>query len=305
MNDPLDGNEFTVIHGDNVEVMATLPPRCVDHVVCSPPFPLLYAYTSEMSDIGNSEGTAEMKLHLSFFYKQLVRVVKPGRVVLIHVMQIPRLKRAGGQGLSDFRGLNIRLAERAGLVYSYDWLIRANPQSQAIRTKSRELQFAGLESDRARCRGALGSYLIKFMVPGDNDVAIDSPEQVTRNDWIDWAEDRWEIRETDTLNTRRAKSESDTRHICPLQLGTYERAIRLYTNPGEIVMDPFAGIGSCGFVALGGTSPVTKRAVLDERRFLGIELKPEWHAEAIRNCETAIVSRQARQRTLFDVLETS
>lgn len=301
MSDVLAGLEYDVVDGDCIPTMAGMPPACVDLAVFSPPFPTLYAYTSEQSDIGNSEGGAEMKLHLSFFFKQLRRVLKPGRVAICHCMQIPRLKRAGGQGLFDFRGAIIRIAERAGLVYCYDWALRKNPQSQALRTRSRELQFAGLESDRARSRGALLDYLIKFVAPGENAQPVEATGEVSRSEWIDWAEGCWrDIGETDTLNVDGTKGPEDTKHICPLQLGVYERCIRLFSDPGEIVLDPFAGIGSCGFTCLGGESAITKRRILEPRRHIGIELKPTWRGTAIANCERAIRQRVARQRTLFD-----
>lgn len=238
---------------------------------------------------------ADGKLHLSFFYRQLVRVMKPGRVVVVHVAQIPRMKRAGGRGMHDFRGLNIRLAERAGLVFEYDWAVRKNPQAQAIRTKSRELQFAGLESDRARSRGAMPDYLLKFTAPGENAVPIDSEGEVSRNDWIQWAEAFWaDIKETDTLNVRGTKGQGDTKHICPLQLPVIDRLIRLYTNPGEVVFSPFAGIGSEGYQAL-----------LRGRRFYGCELKPEYHAQA---CATLAATEKrlataAKQTDLFAGVE--
>jgi len=274
MTDILNGKQWHVHLGDCIEHMATLPPACMDMSVFSPPFPSLYAYTSSDRDIGNSEDLgSDAKLHLSFFYRQLARIIKPGRVVVVHVMQIPRMKRAGGVGLCDFRGMNIRLGERAGLIYEFDWCVRKNPQAQAIRTRSRELQFSGLESDRAKQRGALPDYLIKFRIPGDNATAIDSEGQVSRNEWIQWAESCWsDIRETDTLNVRGTKGDGDTKHICPLQLGVIDRMIRLYTNPGEIVFSPFTGIGSEGY-----------QAVKLGRRFYGCELKPEYHQTALTN----------------------
>src|SRR4029077_3139070 len=129
--------EYKVILGDCITEMAKMPAGSIDLSVFSPPFPALYAYTSSAADIGNSEDLkAETKLHLSFFYRQLARILKPGRVVVVHVMQIVRMKRQSREGgMLDFRGLNIKLAERAGLVYDYDWAVRKNPQSQAIRTK--------------------------------------------------------------------------------------------------------------------------------------------------------------------------
>lgn len=301
MDDILDGNEWRIHHGDCIEHMATLPQRSVDMSIFSPPFPALYAYTSSEADIGNSEdlGT-EAKLHLSFFYRQLARIVKQGRVVIVHVMQIPRMKRSGGVGLCDFRGMNIRLAERAGLVYEYDWCIRKNPQSQAIRTKTRELQFAGLESDRSKQRGALPDYLIKFRAPGENAVRIDAENQVSRNDWIKWAEACWDdIQETDTLNVKDGRGEDDTKHICPLQLEVIRRCVLLFTNPGEIVFSPFTGIGSEGYVSLGGESPKTGFRIRDPRRFYGCEIKAEYLAAARINLAKAAATRPKAERLLF------
>lgn len=283
-------NEYHVELTDCITHMAKMPAASVDMSVFSPPFPALYAYTSEASDIGNSEDMkGEAKLHLSFFYRQLARIVKPGRVVCVHVMQIPRMKRSGGVGLFDFRGFNIRIGERCGLVYEYDWLVRKNPQAQAIRTKSRELQFSGLETDRAKQRGTLGDYIIKFRAPGENQAKINGESQVSRNQWIDWAEACWsDIKETNTLNVREGRSEDDVKHICPLQLDVIERCIRLYSDPGEVVFSPFTGIGSEGYMAL-----------KLNRRFYGCELKPEYHAVALKNMERAIEERKHQQENLF------
>jgi hypothetical protein len=274
-------------------MLEVMPPASVDFSVFSPPFPSLFSYTSKAEDIGNSEDLrGEAKLHLGWFYAGLRRVLKPGRACIVHVMQIPRLKRSGEVGLHDYRGINIRMGERAGLVYEYDWAIRKNPQAQAIRTKSRELQFSGLESDRARQRGALADYLIKFRAPGDNSIAVDSEGEVSRNEWIDWAECCWgDIKETDTLNVREARSEEDTRHICPLQLGVIDRVVRLYTNPGELVFSPFTGIGSEGYVSI-------QRG----RRFYGCELKPEYHAQAMKNLAKARKVHEQNSKTLFDAV---
>jgi DNA modification methylase len=285
-------DSYHVHHGDCIpHMLEKMLPASVDFAVFSPPFPSLFAYTSKPEDIGNSEDMrGEAKLHLGYFFRGLRRVLKPGRAAVVHVMQIPRLKRSGEVGLHDYRGLNIRLGERAGLVYEYDWVVRKNPQAQAIRTRSRELQFAGLESDRAKQRGCLPDYLIKFRAPGENAVAIDSEGDVSRNEWIDWAECCWsDIRETNTLNVKEARSEEDTRHICPLQLDVIDRLVRLYTNPGEIVFSPFTGIGSEGYVSL-------QRG----RRFYGCELKPEYHAQAHKNLASAQRKHAADSRTLFD-----
>lgn len=291
-----ESNPYHIERGDCILHMAEMPAHSVDLSVFSPPFPALYAYTSEEADIGNSEDMkGEAKIHLSFFYRQLARVLKPGRVAVVHVMQLPRMKRSGGRGLFDFRGLNIRLAERAGLTFEYDWAVRKNPQAQAIRTKSHNLQFAGLERDRANSRGALPDYLLKFVAPGENDVPIQSPNEVSRNDWIKWAECCWDdIRETDTLNVSEGRGEDDTKHICPLQLEVIRRLVKLYSNPGEIMFTPFAGIGSELYVAL-----------KEGRMAYGVELKPEYHAAALRNCERAVEAARANQRSLFSDVEVA
>lgn len=282
-------HKWTLINQDCIEHMATLTDAMFDLAVFSPPFPAMYAYTDQDCDIGNSESfTGDAKLHLSFFYNQIARLIKPGRVMVVHCMQIPRMKRCGEVGLHDYRGLNIRLGERAGLVYEYDWAVRKNPQAQAIRTRSRELQFVGLESDRAKTRGCLHDYLIKFRAAGENTVPINANDQISRNDWIKWAEGTWmDIRETDTLNVKDGRGDDDTKHICPLQLGVIRRLIKLFSNPGELVFSPFAGIGSEGFVA-----------VQEDRRFYGCEIKPEYYEAACRNLERAD-STQEQQLSLF------
>ena len=280
-------SDWHIHHGDCIPHMAEeMDESSVDFSVFSPPFPSLYAYSSHEADIGNVDSieTPEAKIHLSYFFRALLRVVKPGRVAVCHVAQIPRMKRAGGVGMHDFRGTCIRVAERAGWVYEYDWAVRKNPQSQAIRTRSRELQFAGLESDRANTRGCIHDYLIKLRAPGENAVPINEKGQVSRNQWIAWAEGTWmDIRETDTLNAAAARGEDDTRHICPLQLEVIDRLIRLFSNPGELVFSPFAGIGSEGYQAL-------KR----ERRFYGCELKDEYVAAARKNLASVSVVEQAQ-----------
>lgn len=297
-DDMLFGNNWHVEHLDCIPVMfEVMDSTSVDMAVFSPPFPSTFAYTDLPEDIGNSENLEhEAKLHFGWFFRGLTRVLKPGRVAMVHCAQIGRLKRSGEVGLFDFRGLLIRIAQRAGLVYEYDWLIRKNPQAQAIRTQKWELKFQGIETDRAISRGTLCDYMIKFRAPGDNTVKIVSPNEVTRNDWIQYAEGDWsDIVETDTLNTAPAKGPEDTKHICPLQLEVIRRCVLLYTNPGEIVFSPFAGIGSEGYVALGGKSPKTKRSIINPRRFYGCELKYEYYAEACRNL--GIAEKHGKQKS--------
>jgi hypothetical protein len=289
-----EGEKSRVVMEDCITHMAQMPEQSVDFSVFSPPFPAIFAYTSKECDLGNSEDLrGEAKLHFSFFFRQLVRIIRPGRVVMVHCMQIPRLKRTGETGMFDFRGLLIRLAQRSGFVYSYDWLVSKNPQTEAIRTKSHTLQFASLGRDRAQVHGQLGDYLIKFRAPGENEKSIKAEHQVSRQQWIDWAESAWPwrgeaaIRQTNTLNVTEGRGENDTKHICPLQLDVIERLVKLYSDPDEIVFSPFTGIGSEGYVAL-----------RLGRRFYGCEIKPEYHAAALKNLERA-AAIETEQNELF------
>lgn len=297
----LEGEFYRLHRGDTIPIMASLPADSIDFAVTSPPFPAVYAYTDEASDIGNSEERPDAKLHLSFFFRQFRRILKPGRAFVMHCNQIPRMKRSGGEGLFDFRGLLIRLGERAGLVFEYDWAVRRNPQAQAITTKARELQFAGLESDRARQRGALPDYLLKFRAPGDNAVPVVGDGQVSRNDWIEWAECTWDAikyptsvmgdHKAFTLNAEIGRTDKETRHICPMQLSVIDRLVRLYTNPGEIVFDPFSGIGSTGYVSL-----------RLGRRFVGCELKPEYQEASLAKFAETVAGLDAAEASMFDFM---
>jgi DNA modification methylase len=181
----------------------------------------------------------------------------------------------------------ITVATSDGLFVTEHCVVTHN--SQAIRTRSRKLQFASLQSDRAELAPAFNDYLIKFRAPGANAVPIIEHEP-TRAEWIEWAEGIWDwhaIRETDTLNTAAAKGEDDTRHICPLQLPVIRRCVRLFSNPNEVVFSPFAGIGSEGYISL-----------LEGRRFLGIELKKEYFEAAKKNLARA-ESKEHEQMSLF------
>lgn len=290
-----DDQLWDVHHGDAIPHMLTeMPAKCVDFSVYSPPFPQVFAYSQLDCDLGNSEDLkAEAPLHFSFFFRALLRVMKPGRSMVCHCTQIHRRRDEKELGLFDFRGLLIRLAQRAGWKYEYDWMYRRNPQAQAIRTRKWELKFQGLESDRAISRGAMPDYLIKFRAPGKNAVPIDSKGEVSRNDWINWAEPCWDdISETNTLNKgTKAEKEArgDTVHVCPLQKGVVSRLIRLYSNPGELVFSPFAGIGT-----------ELEQAVRLSRRAYGCEIKREYVETLMINVGKAEVAvKEAEFAPLF------
>ena len=284
MSDILSVNEkWKMVHADSIEHMATMPRHSVDFSIFSPPFPSLFAYTSQEADLGNSEDLqGEAKLHFAFFFRQLVRIIKPGRAVIVHCMQIPALARQSQRSTFDFRGLLIRLAQRAGFEYQIDWPVTKNPQAQAIRTHSHKLLFVTMERDSAKSAPSFQDYLIKFLAPGENAEPI--LPSITREEWIEWAEGVWDwrtIRETDTLNVRGTKGNDDTKHICPLQLPVIRRCVRLWTNPDEIVFSPFGGIGSEGFEAL-----------KQGRRYYGVELKREYFETAKRNLAKAVTERK-------------
>lgn len=291
-NDLLGNDRWHLEQSDCIEHMKEMPAQSVDFSVFSPPFPSLFAYTDSEADIGNSEDfQGDAKLHLRFFANQLIRIMKPGRVVIIHCQQIAGLKRNGDPSTIDFRGLLIRVAKWAGFMYETDIPVTKNPQSQAIRTRSHKLQFASLERDRAQSAPAFNDYLIKLRAPGENAVPIQDGA-LTRNEWIDWAEGVWDwhtIRETDTLNTSAGKGENDTKHICPLQLPVIRRCVKLWSQPDEIVFSPFAGIGSEGYISL-----------LEGRRFYGCEIKDEYIAAARKNLANA-ESKESEQLALFGV----
>lgn len=281
---------WAVVNGDCIEVMGAMPEACVDLSVYSPPFMSLYTYTASERDIGNCSSAEEFFGHLGFMIRALLRVTKPGRLSCCHVAQVPAmLSRDGYIGMKDFRGRTIDAFEGAGWIYHGEVCIDKDPQAQAIRTKSKALLFAQLRKDASWLRPALADYILVFRAPGDN--AIPILPDLTNEEWIQWARPIWYgIRESDTLQVAEARDDKDERHICPLQLGTIERCIRLWSNPGELVLSPFAGIGSEGY-----------EAVRLGRRYVGIELKPGYADVAARNLATAESRRS--QGDLFGLAE--
>jgi len=218
-------------------------------------------------------------------------VTKPGRNCCVHVSQVPAmLIRDGYIGLKDFRGQTIANFERRGWIYHGEVCIDKDPQAQAIRTHSKGLMFTQLRKDASWMRMALADYILVFRKPGENAEPV-KPE-LTNDEWIEWARPIWYgIRETETLNTAEGRDADDERHICPLQLGTIERCVRLWSNKGETVLSPFAGIGSEGYQSL-------KLG----RKFIGIELKESYFKAAAKNLERA-VNTESNQMDIFAMLE--
>ena len=244
-----------------------------------------------MRDLGNSSSRTEFVEHYKFIIREQLRVTKPGRLACIHVQQLTTTKSTDGYvGMIDFRGDVIRAFQDEGWIFNGEVTVWKDPQAQSIRTRSHALAFQTKNRDSSKSRPALADYLLLFRKPGDNAVPIKN--DVTNDEWIEWASPIWTdhhdggwltddghlcpvwygIRETDTLNTKVAKDSDDERHICPLQLGFIERCVRLWSNPGELVLTPFAGIGSELYVA-----------VKLGRRAIGVELKPSYWRTAVTN----------------------
>lgn len=275
------GDGWQLTNGDCVEGVASLAAESIDLSVYSPPFISLYTYTASERDMGNCANPAEFFEHFGFLQRELLRVTKPGRLTCVHVAQVPAmLERDGYIGLKDFRGQTIESFKANGWVYHGEVCIDKDPQAQAIRTKAKGLLFVQMKKDSSWSRPALADYILIFRKPGDNPnpVTHERPgSELTNDEWIEWARPIWYgIRESDTLQVAEARANEDERHICPLQLGTIERCIRLWSNPGDLVLSPFAGIGSEGY-----------EAIRLDRRFVGFELKPTYAAVAAKNLRAA------------------
>ena len=269
------GEDFCCVLGDSVEQLRTLDANSVGLSVFSPPFLSLYTYTPTERDVGNNRTSEEFFTHFGFIITELLRATIPGRNCCVHVSQIPAmLVRDGYIGMKDFRGVTIQAFEQHGWVYQGEVCIDKDPQAQAIRTHAKGLAFKQLKKDASWIRPALADYVLVFRKSGENQEPI--VPNIDNDTWIRWARPIWYgIRESDTLNKTVARADKDDRHICPLQLGVITRCIRLWSNEDDLVCDPFAGIGSTGYVAL-----------CQGRQFWGCELKRSYfeamHANIIK-----------------------
>lgn len=305
VTDEAHGENWSLLLGDSCERLRELPDNSVDLSICSPPFASLFTYSPSTRDLGNSSSRGEFVQHYRYIIREQLRVTKPGRIACIHVQQLTTTKATDGfVGMTDFRGDVIRAFQNEGWVFNGEVTVWKDPQAQSIRTRSHALAFQTKNRDSSKTRPALADYLLLFRKHGDNEVPIKN--DVTNDEWIEWASPIWTdhhdgawltddghicpvwygIKETDTLNVRVARDAADERHICPLQLGFIERCVRLWSNPGEIVLTPFAGIGSELY-----------QSVKLGRRAIGIELKPSYWRSAVSNL-TALESEMSAP-TLF------
>lgn len=286
---------FRLMRGDCVTTMRDrMNPDSMDLAVFSPPFSSLFTYSSHAADMGNCsehDGDAEFSAHFGFFARELLRVMKPGRAVCLHLQQIIAFRsKHGRKGLRDFRGMVIHAMEQEGFHYYGEFVISKNPQATAIRTKTERLQFTQFKRDSLESSPCLNDYVLHFRKPGKQAVPVKN--NVSNDEWIRWASGIWDdIREGDVLSGHRhAKSNQDEKHICPLQLEVIRRCVRLWSNPGEEVFTPFLGIGSEAYVA-----------IEQGRVGVGVELKPEYYKQAVDNCDAAIAAFH-RQQSLIGVL---
>lgn len=289
ITDDAAGENWRLMLGDSCERLAEIPDDSVGLSVYSPPFASLFTYSPSLRDLGNSATRADFIEHYGYIIRENLRVTMPGRICCVHVQQLTTTKTTHGYtGLTDFRGDVIRAYIDNGWYFHGEVTVNKDPQAQAIRTKAHALTFATKNRDSAGTRPALADYLLLFRKPGDNAVKIKN--DVTNDEWIDWAQPVWwDIKETNTLNVRVARDDADERHICPLQLDFIERCVRLWSNPGETVLSPFAGIGSEVFTA-----------VKLGRKAIGCELKPSYWQTAVNNLRN--LEAEMTAPTLMDAL---
>ena len=265
---------------DCVELAEELPSDSIHYSVFSPPFSSLYTYSNSDRDMGNARNHDEFWEHYKFLIKESYRVMMPGRLVSIHCMNLPTSKvRDGHIGIRDFRGEIIRAYEDVGFIYHSEVCIWKDPVTAMQRTKALGLLHKQIRKDSSMSRQGVPDYLVTMRKPGDNPEAIaHTRDEFPVELWQQYASPIWmDINPSDTLQYRSAREHNDERHICPLQLEVIRRAVKLWSNQGDTVWSPFAGIGSEGFVALEMG-----------RKFIGSELKPSYFRQAHKNLSAAL-----------------
>jgi DNA modification methylase len=286
---------WTLICGDSNITIKLIPDNKIGLSVFSPPFAGMYSYSNSKHDIGNCKNAEELINQFKFMMPELLRITMPGRICAIHLCQEVAYKHQDGYiGIKDFRGKIIKAMEESDWIYYGEVCIDKNPQIKAIRTRDIGLSFETSVKDSAKIHPALADYLLQFKKKGENPEPVkagmkskryNNPDGwLTTEEWIEWAAPVWYrqskyypggIRETDVLNVRQARDEKDEKHLAPLQLGVIERAVKMWSNPGDIVYSPFAGIGSEGYVALKLS-----------RKFIGCELKKSYFDVAVKNLKS-------------------
>jgi DNA modification methylase len=283
------GNGFALYNGDSCEVMKAIPDSSIHYSIFSPPFAQLYVYSNSDRDLGNCRTTSEFYKHFEFIISELYRVLIPGRLISFHCMDLPTQKeRDGAIGLTDFPGILTKMFTDAGFIYHSKVTIWKDPVVAMQRTKALGLLHKQLKKDSCMSRQGIADYIVTLRKPGDN------PERVTHTNesfpvskWQNYASPVWmDINQSDTLQKQSAREHADEKHICPLQLPVIERCLELWTNPNDIVLSPFAGIGS----------EIYKSLEMG-RRGVGIELKESYYNQAVLNCDG--ISTAPKKISLF------
>lgn len=286
---------YHIYNDDCINVLKKLEDKSIDYSIFSPPFAELYVYSDDIRDMGNSKNYDDFFKHFDYLVEQLNRIIKDGRLISVHCMDIPQMKERNGYiGLKDFPGDIIRMFLKYDFIYHSKHIIWKDPLIEATRTKAIGLMHKQVVKDSSMCRAGLPDYLLTFRKKGINKefikhengfesfVGENEPQQkgieYSHNVWRKYASPIWaDINQTNTLQKTSAREEKDEKHICPLQLDVIERALELWSNENDLVLSPFMGIGSEGFCA-----------VKQNRRFLGIELKDSYYKQALKNLEVAL-----------------
>lgn len=274
-------DRFSIYNADCIDVLRGMPDSSVHYSIFSPPFASLYTYSASPRDMGNCSTHEEFYAQFRYLVPELYRVMKPGRLLSFHCMLLPTSKaRDGYIGLTDFRGELIRAFREVGWIHHSEVVIWKDPVTAMQRTKALGLLHKQIRKDSCMSRQGIPDYLITMRKPGDNPEPVSHTgegDDIPVSMWQRFASPVWmDIDQGDTLQRQSAREDDDEKHICPLQLEVIRRAMKLWTNPGDVVLSPFAGIGSEGHVA-----------VQMGRKFVGAELKGSYYAQAVKNLHAA------------------
>lgn len=295
-----EGENWIMYHGDCVEVLKGLPDNSVDFSISSPPFASLYTYSNSERDMGNTKNDNDFMTQYGFMVKEMYRVIRPGRLVSFHCMNLPTSKERDGYiGIRDFRGDLIRLYREMGFIYHSEVVIWKDPVIAMQRTKALGLLHKQVVKDSAMSRQGIPDYLVTMRKPGENtkpvsgefdhyegDDDFTSTGRLSIDVWQRYASPVWmDINPSDTLQFRSAREDNDERHICPLQLQVIHRALQLWSMPGDVVLSPFGGIASEGW-----------ESVRMGRKFIGVELKESYWNQAVKNL--AEIEKQTKSEQL-------
>ncbi len=273
------GKSWTAIHGDSAHALADLPDDSLHFSIYSPPFVDLFVYSTSAADLGNCASDDEFFDQYRHIIREKLRITKPGRLSAVHCTDLPTRKfRDGFIGIKAFSDMIREAHEDEGWIYHCRITVWRDPVVEMQRTKALGLLYKQLCKDSCMSRVGLADYVLVFRKPGENAEPVGKDRSQFPVDlWQKWASPVWmDIDQTNVLNGRTARESDDERHVCPLQLDLIERAIRMWSNPGDVVLSPFMGIGSEGYVA-------TKTG----RKFIGCELKESYWRQAVKNIKSA------------------